>query len=184
MSSTEDSIIRRIDQQRSGISQAEMIEHGRKAEKIITQFLGTISGLEVRPATKIEDSGKLGIVKDLAIDAVGYIDGKPAIGFQITIANDKGVRQEKAADLMNRPFIRLSEMNNTDTAIPRTLVFVDHEEMRRFLMDNDKSKHPKIMEQIKESVMNSLRLVLMKTKNAKEQELIQSLMILFSRTRT
>ena len=91
MGRMEDQIINRIDiNKENRLSQAEMIEHGRKAEKIIIQLLGTISGIKVRPATSAEDSGKLGIVKDLAIDAVGYLEEKPAIAFQITIANDKG----------------------------------------------------------------------------------------------
>lgn len=189
MSKMEDDVIRRVDSAK-GLTQAELEAHGREGEKVIIELLQAVPGIRVRLATPTEDSGQKTNApnkyshseifgrSDLAIDAVGEINEKPAIAFQITVSNNKFARQKKMEELKERQFVRLPVMNATDTAIPRVLVFVDHEEMRRFLIDRNITRHPKITEQIKESILNSLRFDLMKTQNPKEQELINKLMVI------
>lgn len=181
MSSMEDKIINRLDSRKPD-SQAEKEVYGREAEKVAIEFIQSISGLRVRSATPAEDSGLSQIGKDPAIDAVGYLDEKPAIVFQITNSDDKRVQQEKTRDLLERPFIRLLEMAPQDTAIPRVLVFLDRVEVWAFMGDTSHNikKHPRLRKQITDGVLNSLRFDLMKTKNPKEQELIQKLMTQFT----
>ncbi len=161
----------------------EIGDQGRNAEKVVIKFFELFPGMKVRPATPLEDSGRNQIVKDSAIDIVGYMEGLPAIGLQITTATDSAARLNKTADLLNRPFIRLPEMIPSDTAIPRSLVFIDAAEVSGFLADHDISKHPKLIKQIIESNLSSLKLDLMKTKNPKEQDLIQKLLAFFEKSK-
>ena len=157
----------------------EIGDQGKNAEQVVMEFFESIPGMNMRFATPEEDSGKSQIVKDAAIDMVGYMEGKPAIGLQITTATDSVVRQRKTSDLVARPFIRLPEMNSSDTAIPRALVFIDAAEVSAFFHDRNLDKHPKLIQQIIEGNLNSLKLDLMKTKNPREQELILKLVTFF-----
>lgn len=183
MNNIEDSIIKKMSASKTPTN-ADIEAWGKIAEEVIIEFLHIISGMRVRHATPEEDSGKHMIIKDAAIDAVGYLDEIPAIGFQITTAISKGAREEKTRDLMARPFIRLPEMTPKDTAIPRVIVFVDREEIIGYISDHDLKKHPRIIDQVVESNINSLKLDLMKTKNPREQELIEKLMLVFTRGKT
>jgi len=178
----ENRYINDLDYQKANIN-PEIGDQGHAAEEVVAEFFRSVPGMKVRPATEEEDSGKSQIVKDKAIDAVGYFEGKPALGLQITTATDSKVRDQKKTDLLNRPFIRLPEMNPSDTSMPRTLIFVDAKEIKGFLEDRNFANHPKLTEQIIEGNINSLRLDLMKTQNPKEIELINKLLILFAETK-
>jgi hypothetical protein len=181
MKSPEERYVKNIDTAKA--PPLEVGDQEKNAEQAVMNFFESIPGMEMRFATSEEDSGKSQIVKDKAIDMVGYMGGKPAIGLQITTATDSVVRHRKTADLLDRPFIRLPEMNSSDTAIPRSLVFIDAAEVSAFLHDRDLGKHPKLIKQIIESNLSSLKLDLMKTQNPKEQELIQKLVSFFEESR-
>ncbi|MBX4204833.1 MAG: hypothetical protein KW788_01430 [Candidatus Doudnabacteria bacterium] len=178
MRNIETSNINDLDYQKANIN-PDIGDQGHAAEEVVMEFFKSIPAIEIRPATTLEDSGKEQIGKDKAIDAIGYLEGKPALGLQITTATDSKIRNQKSNDLLNRPFIRLPEMKTTDTAMPRTLVFIDAAEVKSFLQDHNFDNHPKLKHQIVESNVNSLKLALMKTQNPKEQELINKLMVIF-----
>lgn len=178
MGNIEKQYVKNLDAQKTSPNQ-EVGDQGKAAEKAVADFLRSVVGMETRPATKVEDSGLQQIVKDKAIDIVGYLEGRPAIGIQITTATDSKVRSNKTNDLINRPFIRLFEMTSSDVAIPRSLVFVDAVEIKSFLFDQDITKHPKLARQIIEGNIASLKIDLMKTKNPKEQDLVNKQLALF-----
>ena len=176
MKSPENRYIKNLDEQKAHLN-PEIGDQGKEAEKAVDEMLPfLIPELKLRPATSLEDSGKDQIVKDKAIDRVGYLGERPAIGLQITTATDSAIRSSKSQDLLSRPFIRLDEMTAADTAIPRALVFLDAEEVKSFSIDHDISKHIKLASQIIEGISNSLKLDLMKTKNPKEQDGINELL--------
>jgi hypothetical protein len=178
MRTQEEHLIGQIDAQKA--PSLEIGDQGKAAEEVVIEFFKSIPKMDIRPATPAEDSGRKQIVKDLAIDAVGYLDGEPAIGLQVTTATDSLARNKKKAELLDRPFLRLSEMGSSGTAIPRALVFLDAAEVKAFMGDRDMSQHPKLTQQIRESTINSLKLDLMKTKNPREQALIETLLLLIA----
>ncbi len=182
MRNTEERYVKNIDTHKAP-PVIEIGDQGRNAEEAVIKFFEIFPGMKVRLATPLEDSGRTQIVKDSAIDIVGYLEGLPAIGLQITTTTDSATRHSKTADLLNRPFIRLPEMVSSDTAIPRSLVFIDAAEVSAFLADHDISKHPKLIRQIIESNLSSLKLDLMKTVNPKEQDLIQKLLAFFEKSK-
>lgn len=180
MENIEDKYVKKLDKQKTP-PDPEIRDQGKAAERVVIELIQQIiPGLVVREATSQEDSGRAQITKDPAIDAVGYLSGHPAIGIQITTAIDSKVRSNKTGDLINRPFMRLPEMTTNDMSIPRSLVFVEAAEVKAFLSDPDITKHPKLARQITESNIASLKIDLMKTKNPKEQELINNLLALFT----
>jgi len=181
--STKKGIERRLDwnSDHRPVPVSKLIEDGMEGEKAIVKLLQAIPGIKVRPATKEEDfGGSVGLGrKGLAIDAVGYIENKPAIGFQVTIAVDHAVREEKIKEFTDRKFIRLSEMKISDTAIPRVLVFVSHNEMLAYMKDKDIKKHPNIKREIQMSILACLGNIYSQTKIKTEQDLIMKLMTIF-----
>src|SRR3989344_6534751 len=175
MKSPENRYIKSLDKHK--IPNPETGDQGEAAEKAVDEFLPfLIPELKVRPATPLEDSGKSQIVKDKALDRIGYLEGRAVIGLQITTTTDSAIRSSKSEDLLNRPFIRLDEMTAADTAIPRALVFLDAEEVRSFSADHNIPKHTKLASQIIEGIANSLKLDLMKTENPKEKDGINELL--------
>jgi hypothetical protein len=181
--SIEQRYIHNLDYQKHHPELEEVGDQGRAAEEAVIEFFKSIPGMDIRTATAEEDSGALQIVKDKAIDAVGYLEGKPSLGLQITTSTDNKTRDQKKADLLNRPFIRLPEMKSADVSMPRSLVFVDAKEVKEFFKDRNFDNHPKLTQQIIESNINSLRLSLLKTKNPKEIALINKLLALFTETK-
>src|SRR3989338_8649124 len=107
MKSPENRYIKNLDEQKAHLN-PEIGDQGKEAEKAVDEMLPfLIPELKLRPATSLEDSGKDQIVKDKAIDRVGYLGERPAIGLQITTATDSAIRSSKSQDLLSRPFIRL-----------------------------------------------------------------------------
>lgn len=159
-------------------------DQGLPAQEAVLEFFKTLPGITIRLSTPAEDSGLEQIGKDPAIDAVGYMKGKPVFVLQITTATDSKVRKDKEKDRLSRPFVRLPEMNKTDPAIPRLLIFVEAEEVAKFMRDRDFSKHPKLMKQIIDSFMINLKLSLLQTKLPKEQILIDELLELMNQQKS
>ncbi len=183
MATIEDRIVRRIDAVRQPASQ-EVSDQGKAAEAAVIQFFNLIPGMHIRAATPDEDSGKSQIVKDKAIDAVAYMNGKPVLGLQITTATDSVARYEKRTDLLQRPFIRLREMKLSDSAIPRALVFIEAKAIKDFLSEKDFKKQPAMALQILSSCIASLKLALMNTEINAEQHAINKLMTVLERQKT
>lgn len=173
--SVEERYIRQIDSTKAPPLE-KVGNQGRPAEEAIIEFLKTLPGITIRLSTSTEDSGLKQIGKDPAIDAVGYINGKPAFVLQITTATDSKARREKETDRLNRPFIRLPEMSRPDPAIPRLLIFIEAKEVAEFMKDRNFSKHPKLMKQIINGYINNLKLSQLQTKLPKEQTLINELL--------
>jgi hypothetical protein len=181
MPSIENRYISQID--RGDTNPLDTNKQGFNAEEVVIKFMSTIPGMEVRHATPQEDSGKKQIVKDLAIDIVGYWEGKPALTPQVTTAVNKDVRDEKIADLRDHPFVRLPEMKPDDTPAVRTLTFLDAKGVESYLADPHFEHHPLLVQQIIDSNINSLKFAFLKTRNPKEQERINSLISAFEQTR-
>ena len=171
MGNPEISYIHHIDDSRRPPT-PEVGDQGKNAEGVVLDFFSEkIPRMKMRRATPEEDSGF-----GKAIDAVGYLDNKPALGLQITTATDSVARQKKLGELQDRPFLRLSEMNpQKDPAIPRAIAFLEAQEVAGYLNDRDFSKHPGLMKQILESTVSSLRFDLTQTKNPQEIERLQGL---------
>lgn len=178
--SVEERYIRQIDSNK--IPPIEKVgNQGLPAQEAVLEFFKTLPGITIRLSTPAEDSGLEQIGKDLAIDAVGYMKGKPVFVLQITTATDSKARKDKEKDRLNRPFIRLSEMNKTDPAIPRLLIFLEAKEVAEFMKDRDFSKHSKLMKQIIDGYINNLKLSLLQTKLPKEQALLNELLELMEK---
>jgi hypothetical protein len=155
---------------------------GKEAEQALLDALSLIPGMRVRHATPEEDSGRQEIVKDPAIDVVGYVGEKPAFAVQLTTASDSVVLAKKKQELLDRPFIRLrnGEMGPGDTAIPRALVIIDAKSAHEYFTDPDITKHPLLRRQIADGLILNMKLALMKTKNPKEQQLVHGLLDAFT----
>lgn len=124
--------------------------------------------MEVRQATPEEDAGDTGFTSGKIIDAVAYLDHKPALALQITSTVDKGQRLKKMEELRSRPFLRLAEMKPQDPSIPRVLVYVEAKDIIELTSDFDFSKPNQVGKQILESTISSLEFDLLNTKNPEE----------------
>ena len=163
----------------------EIGDQGENAETAVIEFFKTLPGITIRLSTKAEDSGLEQIVKDPAIDAVGYINGKPAFVLQITTTTNRIDRKEKyGKDRLSRAWVRLPEMSPQDNAIPRILIFIDAPEINSFAKDHDLSKHPKLAQKIIDSFKKNLELSLLQKPLPKEQELINQLLNIVSQFET
>jgi|GEM_PF-5705931 len=158
---------------------------GKDAEQALLDALALVPGMEARHATAEEDSGRQEIVKDLAIDVIGYFAGKPAFAVQLTTATDSLVLYKKKQELLDRPFIRLrnGDMGPNDTAIPRALVIIDATSARKYHADPHIEKYPQLQKQIEDGLILNMKYALMKTKNPKEQQLVNGLLTAFSEHR-
>jgi hypothetical protein len=156
--------ISHIDRERH-LPPSEMGDLGKPAEGIVIDFIKSrFPRMQVRPATKEEDSGYGKI-----IDAVAYMDGRPIMGLQITTATDSVARNKKMEELKNKPFIRLPEMDpKLDSAIPRTITFLEAKEVAAYIRRPDFNSHPSLAKQILESNINSLKFDSLQTKNGEE----------------
>lgn len=155
---------------------------GEKAEAIFGELIeNKHQNISARYSTEGEDSGLRQIVQGKQIDAVIYVENKPAMVAQITTARSSGVREDKKSQLIERPFVRLDEMDLKDTPIPKVLVYIDPEEIKSFINDGDISQHPKIEESIRRGIVNSLKLDLMKTQNPLEQKKVKELLEIYEK---
>jgi hypothetical protein len=153
---------------------------GLKAEDVAINFLAEhFPNISIRHATEREDSGVKQIERGKQIDAVVYVGEKPAMAIQITTARDKAVRNEKMAQLRDRPFVRLDEMKPQDPSIPKVLVGLSPENVELFLSDNDYAKHPEILDEIMLGITNSLNFDLLISKNPADKERIKQLLEIF-----
>lgn len=154
-------------------------DKGKEAERVVIEFFQKAfpGKVEVRPADEEEDSGKGGQI----VDAVAYLDGKAAMGLQITTATDKEARLKKMEEMRQSPFIRLpKEMQPKDPNIPRVLVFLEQKEVKSYQDDpqHDLKQHRRLSQQILESSINSLKFDLLMTKNPREIHRINTLLSL------
>jgi hypothetical protein len=156
-------------------------DQGKKAEDVVIEFLkARFPNMEVRHATPEEDEGNRGdIGTKKIIDAVAYLENKPALGLQITTATDSVARRKKLQELQDMPFLRLKEMKPRDKAIPRSITFVEAEQVLSYVQDHNFEQHPKLSMQILESNINSLKFDLLKTKNPEEINRLQDLVAMF-----
>ena len=163
MPGLEDAYVNNIDNAGAIPSVNGIDDIGMRAEDLVIEFFNdNFPGqFTVRPATPEEDSGVKQIRLGRKVDAVVNDEtGKPIMCMQITTARDRKVVEEKMRELMSRPFIRLEEMTARDHAIPKVFIKMDPVEAGALLKDHDFSRHPKISEQILESVVNSLTFIL------------------------
>lgn len=138
----------------------------------------------VRKSTEEEDSGVKQIERGKQIDAVIYDEENvPVMCAQITTARNDSVRRDKVRQLLDRPFVRIRELKSQDLSLPKVLINMDPVEVGDLLNDQDISKHPKVLEQIIETTIESLKFVLTTTKYDKEQERIKKLINIFEKKR-
>jgi hypothetical protein len=150
------------------------------AEKVCLEVLSEVPGiLEARETTAAEDSGLRQITKDLAIDGVVYDAGDeetlptsvkehPTLAIQVTIASDSVVLNKKRQELLERPFIRLPEMQRDDVAIPRALIVLKPEDVRAYQADPNVMHHPEIRKVILKGLVANMQFMKTKTKNPRE----------------
>jgi hypothetical protein len=156
-------------------SEEEVEQIGLAAEEVVLDFYNnSLEGFRARPSTLSEDSGLKDIGPKQTIDAVIYRDKKPAMGIQITTAEDPKTRQKKMAEIMSHPFIRLAEMKNTDTAIPKTLVYIKRETAKAHSHDGKINQEEAL--QVLDGSIKSLKFCLSQTKDKKEQLLVNELL--------
>lgn len=148
---------------------------GKPAEEVVVNFF-KMSGFEARFASPLEDEGRVDIGRKQIIDAVAYLEGRPALGLQITTNDSKEVREKKLAEMRSKPFIRLDEMKSKDLSIPRVLVFLDGAKVNKFKQNPDYNSNPELALQILDSAINSLKFDLVQTKNPLEQKAVNQLL--------
>ncbi|MGE5297849.1 MAG: hypothetical protein ACM3KM_01675 [Acidobacteriaceae bacterium] len=158
----EDSYIREIDPHEVEASENDG-EIGEEAFIEITKKL--VPGLRVRRTTELEDAGKLHIGHGQETDTVSYWPEGPKIpasAWQITVGFSRENIQKKMESLMNKPFATIE-----GRSIPRVVVPLDRSEAKTFLSDLDLDQHKKLVEQFFEGTINSLRFVILRTKDPK-----------------
>jgi len=146
-------------------------ELGQKGEEAVINFFRSISPrIEIRKSSSKEDAGRDATFSPKTIDSVVYIDGEPGLAPQISVSKNPKVRKEKFEQLKNRPFLRLDEMRNTDTAIPAGVILLEQEDIE---------KGRPVDKQILQDTLNSLRFDLTQTKNPKEIDKVKKTIALF-----
>ena len=157
------------------IDKAKFAGQGKASEEIVINFFRrSFPNMEVRQATAKEDAGQDKSGK--MIDAVVYMDQKPALALQITSTVDRDQRIKKQQEMMLQPFLRLEEMKPLDPAIPRVLIYVDARDVKAYSENKDLTRLAKLGESILESTLLSLRFDLTQTKNPKETERLRQLL--------
>ena len=160
----------------------ELTGQGKMAENVVIEFFKmNFPSMQVRKATAKEDAGQVGFGPAKTVDAVAYLDQKPAMALQVTSSTGEQFeeyRKKKLMELKNKPFLRLEEMSSHDVAIPRALVFVEPNELKKFIADHDFAKHPNLGKTILDSTLNSLKFDLLQTKNPKEIDRLRQLISL------
>jgi hypothetical protein len=153
---------------------------GFSAEDVVVNYFNTFPGMSARMSTHDEDSGLKQIRAGAQIDAVIYEDDVAVLCAQITTARDPRVQKEKLLQLMERPFVKLSESRPKDPAVPKVLIGLDPDAVSNFLEDNDFSRHPEICSKILKDTLTGLNFDLSKTKNPEEQQRIKKLITTLS----
>lgn len=178
MKNPEKQYIRSLD--RKERTEEELKEQGDISEEAISEVLPLLlPQLEFRWSTREEDAGKTAGFNGKSADFIGYMNSKPAVVIQATSARNKYIREDKRELMRNEPFVRLPEMNRTDTAIPRIVIYADPEESGKFIQDHDISQHPQLIQEIVKSAISSLSYCALVTKNQKEIAQCQQLISLF-----
>ncbi|OHB13218.1 MAG: hypothetical protein A3G99_01155 [Candidatus Zambryskibacteria bacterium RIFCSPLOWO2_12_FULL_39_23] len=169
-----------LDAQNQGAGLPQDKGVGFIAEEVLVDILrNRLPDMSVRLSTSGEDSGLEQIGRGDQIDTVAYLKDRPAMTMQITTARDKRVRDEKIKSLRDRPFVRLDEMGLKDTAIPKTLVWMDPEKVLAFVNSGDPSITESLLDEVFMGIINSLKFDLAMTKNPAEQQHIMMLLQLF-----
>lgn len=185
MGNPEAGYINRIDRERQSKSPPEHEGRGKDAEGLVIEFLQTqFPTMRLRAATPEEDAGNRGANVGKRIDAVAYLEGKPALGLQITTSMMEGIRKKKIREIQDHPFIRLAEMRTGDIAIPRAIIFADIDEVEGLMEDHDFEKHVKFAQGVLEGISISLQYVLKQTKNPNEVEKLNELIGLFEKEKS
>lgn len=158
---------------------------GKSAEEtVINFFKQAFPNMEVRTATAKEDHGMDEFATGKAVDAIAYLDKKPALGLQITTTESQQFISKKINEMQKQPFLRLEEMKTADPAIPRALIYLDAKEVQEFSKDKNFDMHPKLGRQILDSTVKSLQFDLLKTSNQQEISRLQSLLQLIHSKQT
>ncbi|HTL39462.1 MAG TPA: hypothetical protein VL306_01480 [Methylomirabilota bacterium] len=143
-------------------------------ENLALELFQAIPQLETRVSTKEEDSGRIDIGPKQIIDAVSYLEKKPAMALQITSSSSREVRAKKLQEMRTKPFIRLPEMKPSEPAIPRVLVYLDKQYLAQ-IESGSLRNNPEAAIQVLSSAINSLKFDLTQTKNPLEQKSVQGL---------
>jgi hypothetical protein len=138
-------------------------DRGFETEDVVIKFLNTLPHFDVRYSSEDEDSGRKKIIKGLQLDAIAYIEGRPAMGIQITSGGSSKNQTEKIRQMKDKPFLRLPEMKTSETAIPKVLVYLDSD------------KDPELAIHVLDGILNSLKFDLTQTKNPQEKLAVNKL---------
>lgn len=177
MSSIESRYIHHLDMEKQRIP-----GQGKATEEAVISFFKTaFPNMEIRPATPQEDAGEEQGGK--MVDAIAYLDKKPALALQITSTIDKDQKLKKMQELMDHPTVRFEETKPQDPPADRILVYVDAKEVKELSQDKDLSKHPQIGKNIFESMLLSLTVSLRQTKNPKEIERLRQRLAMVEESR-
>ena len=178
MKGPEDQYIQNLDEQIPAGAGVDSV--GFQAEDVVISFLTAhFPNISVRPATPEEDSGATQITKGKQVDAVVYLEDKPAMVIQITTAESPKGRNAKIAQMRDKPFVRLDEMGSRDSAVPKVLVHIHPNHVRSFLDSPDFTTHPEIVDEITRGIVNSLQFDLVTTHNPTQQNAVRTLLDIF-----
>jgi hypothetical protein len=170
MPGIEERYIHNLDRERNREERTE----GKEAEKIVLDLLES-AGFETRFATPAEDEGFKDIGRKPMIDAVAYFEGKAVMGIQITTNSSRDMREKKFAEMREKPFIRLDEMNPKDLSIPRVLIYMEPAKVNKYKEKPDFNTNQELALQILDSVIISLKFDLTYTKDPHYQKSVNDL---------
>jgi len=160
----------------------ELEGQGPVTEQLVVDFLNNeIPGLTARYSTRAEDHGiEIG---GKEIDVVAYLEGKPAMAFQVTSQFQKGELARKRDHARDYPFVRLQELKNQDPAIPRVSLVLEALEVSNFAKNPNFAAHPELAIKILDRILLNLEFDLRKTANPIEQTAVKKLIPIFEETK-
>ncbi len=150
----------------SVVPQQEKLSLDKLADKVFIDILSRIPGVKMRFATPEEDSGVVSIDRSLAVDVVGYKDGKHAFTAQITTASTQDKIDKMKRQMLAMPFVQTSKLSdhleNDPPLVPRFNIRIDNGTMRKFELNPDIDAHPDIKKTIREQLQFNIRYLLTK----------------------
>ena len=150
------------------------VEQRREAEDALREILmKTLEGAILEKTTKDEDAGATFTAQHSQIrgqqtDLILSKEDRLLLALQITTGKSELTKQKKGTELMKDPFPFLRNQ-----LVPKAVVALDWGEAKGFLADKDPSKHPLLLEQFFNGVINSLKLGEMLTHDPLKKKLAQ-----------